>query len=333
MILFQKIIVSLSLFAFLACGNASGTRAQAEENLSAQEPLAVPTNTVTELTPPAEIAIKKTTENSSASTEKKAPAKSATTMKKMIPSTIEDKPLPAETSPQTTDKPEIEQATSTAVSPLPQAPSHEAWDKLLQKYVNAEGKVNYKGFKEAKVALQQYLDSLTANPVQPSWTKAEKMAYWINAYNAFTIKMIVDNYPTSSIMKLHNGKAWDVKWIKIGDKTYTLNNIENDILRPQFKDARIHFAVNCAAKSCPPILNRAWTPDNLNKFLEQQAKAFINNSKYNKITADAVQVSKIFEWYAGDFNNIIEYLNKYSTTKINTTAKVSYVEYDWALNE
>ena len=87
----------------------------------------------------------------------------------------------------------------------------------------------------------------------------KKMAYWINVYNAFTIKMIVDNYPVSSITKLHGGKPWDVKWIELGEKKYSLNEIEHNILRPQFKDARIHFAVNCAAQSCPPILNKAWT--------------------------------------------------------------------------
>lgn len=215
----------------------------------------------------------------------------------------------------------------------PPALSHEAWDKLLRQNVSADGKVNYKGFQKSKAALNVYLDSLAKNPVQEKWSKAEKMAYWINAYNAFTIKLIVDNYPTTSITKLHDGKPWDVKWIKLGDKTYSLNNIENDILRPQFKDARIHFAINCAAKSCPPILNRAWTAENLNKYLDQQTKAFITNAKFNKINADEVQVSRIFEWYAADFGNLIDFLNKYSATKINPKANVKYVEYEWALNE
>ena len=146
-------------------------------------------------------------------------------------------------------------------------------------------------------------------------------------------KLILDNYPTSSITKLKGGKPWDVKWIKLGSKTYSLNNIENDIIRPEFKEARIHFAVNCAAASCPPLLNQAWTPSNLEANFEKQAKAFVNNSAYNKISASKVQVSKIFEWYAGDFGDLIAYLNKYSTTKINKSAKVSYLEYDWALNK
>lgn len=217
---------------------------------------------------------------------------------------------------------------------IPAAPTHQNWDKLLRKYVTASGKVNYKGFKADQAALQAYLDELASNPIQSSWTRNEKMAYWINAYNAFTIKLIVDNYPTQSITKLHGGKPWDVKWIKLGDKTYTLNNIENDILRPQYKDARIHFAVNCAALSCPPIINKAWTAQNLKSTLNAQAKKFINNTKYNTITADKVVISKIFEWYAVDFgSSIIDYLNKYSNTKINPNATVEYMEYNWGLNE
>lgn len=216
---------------------------------------------------------------------------------------------------------------------VPQPPSHEAWDKLLQQYVSDAGKVNYAGFKKDKAKLEAYLTILQKNPPQNDWSRADKMAFWINAYNAFTVKLIVDNYPISSIMKLDGGKPWDVKRIDIGGKNYSLNNIENDILRPQFKDARIHFAVNCAAKSCPPLLNRAWTAANLESNFEKQAKAFINNTNFNKISAKEVEVSKIFEWYAADFGNLIEFLNKYATTKIDAGAKVKYREYDWALNE
>lgn len=236
--------------------------------------------------------------------------------------------------------PEVNKTESTASATTPEAqpqneagkPSHDQWNELLQKYVSTDGKVNYAGFKKDMPALESYLGGLTRNPVQDDWSRNEKMAYWINAYNAFTVKLIVDNYPVASITKLHNGKPWDVKWIQLGSKTYSLNNIENDILRPKFKDARIHFAVNCAAVSCPPLLNRAWTADKLNQYFEQQAKAFINNPKYNKINANSVEISKIFDWYGGDFGNIIDYLNQYSTTKINSDATVKYMEYDWDLN-
>lgn len=211
-------------------------------------------------------------------------------------------------------------------------PDHRIWDELLQKYVTSAGKVNYAGLKSESSRLQAYLDQLKVNPIESNWTRSEKMAYWINAYNAFTIQLILNNHPMSSITKLHGGKPWDVKWIKLGNKTYSLNQIENDILRPQYKDARIHFAVNCAAKSCPPLLNRAWTGDNLNAFLDKQTKSFINNSTYNTITAKQLTVSKIFEWYAADFGNLIEFLNKYSKTNIHKSATITYQEYDWALN-
>lgn len=216
---------------------------------------------------------------------------------------------------------------------LPSPPSHDAFDKLLQQYVSASGKVNYSGLKKDKAKLEAYLEVLKKNPPQASWPKGEQMAFWINAYNGFTIKLIVDNYPIPSITKLDGGKPWDVKRINIGGKNYSLNNIENDILRPQFKDARIHFAVNCAAKSCPPLLNRAWTAANLEGNFEKQAKAFINNPQFNKIGAKEAQVSNIFEWYAADFGNLPGFLNKYANTKISPNAKVSYLEYDWALNE
>ena len=212
-------------------------------------------------------------------------------------------------------------------------PDHSLWNNLLNKHVNATGKVNYSGFKTDATSLDKYLQILRENPIQDDWSRKEKIAYLINVYNAFTVKLIADNYPLKSIMDLHGGKPWDVKWIKLGDETYSLNQIENEILRPQFKESRIHFAVNCAAISCPPLLNQAWTADNLDKLFDQQAEKFINNPAFNKISTNHIQVSKIFEWYAGDFGDLIDYLNQYSSTKIKKGAKISFLEYNWDLNE
>lgn len=213
------------------------------------------------------------------------------------------------------------------------APSHAIWDGLLRKYINSAGRVNYAGLKKEMGKLNEYLDLLSKNPPEASWSKAEEMAFWINAYNAFTVKLILDNYPVSSITKLQGGQPWKFRWIKIGSKTYTLDELENSILRPKFKEARIHFAVNCAAKSCPPLLNQAWTAQNLESNFEKQAKAFVNNPAFNKINASSIQVSKIFEWYETDFGDLISFLNRYSTVKIKPGTKVSFMEYDWALNE
>ena len=215
----------------------------------------------------------------------------------------------------------------------PAPPVHKGLDSLLQKYVSDAGKVDYKGLKTDKAALDAYCDLLSANPVQEHWSREEKMAYWINAYNAFTLKLITDHYPAKSIMNFDGGKTWDIRRIRIGGKKYSLNNIENDILRPQFGDARIHFAINCAARSCPPLWNHAYTAENLETTLESRARAFINNSKYNTITANRARVSKIFEWYAADFGDLKSFLNRYSDVALNKNAAVSFNEYDWALNE
>ncbi|HRI58431.1 MAG TPA: DUF547 domain-containing protein [Saprospiraceae bacterium] len=225
------------------------------------------------------------------------------------------------------------QDTTSKPAAVSAAPSHAGLDSLLQKYVSETGKVNYKGLKTSKPALDAYCQVLSDNPVQDAWTNEEKMAYWINAYNAFTLQLILDNYPTKSILSLDGGKTWDVKRITLDDKKYSLNQIENEILRPQFKDARIHFAINCAAKSCPPLWNKAYTAENLYDTLEARAKAFINNSQYNTITPSQAQVSKIFEWYADDFGDLKNYLNIFLKTPLKNNATVTFREYNWGLNE
>lgn len=210
---------------------------------------------------------------------------------------------------------------------------HSPFDALLKKHVSNTGKVNYKSFKKDHQALKVYLKALAKNRPSAKAGRNTSMAYWINLYNAATIDLILDNYPLKSIIDLDGGKTWDVERVQAGNKKLSLNYIENGLLRPKYKDARIHFAVNCAAKSCPPLLNKAWTAKNLNQYFERQAKAFINNSKYNQISSNEVKISKIFEWYASDFGNIIDYLNKYSKTKIKANAKVSYLAYNWQLNQ
>lgn len=211
--------------------------------------------------------------------------------------------------------------------------SHAIWEMLTKKYISAEGKVNYATIQKNKAQLDAYLDVLTDNPPQSNWDKNKQLAYWINAYNAFTIKRIVDKYPISSI---NNIKPWDDKNIQLGDKIYSLNQIENEIIRPQFKDPRIHFALNCAAKSCPRILNDAFAPEKLNAQLEAQAKLFVNNATENTLSEKKIEISHIFDWYKSDFDaagGVISFLNKYSNVKIKENAKISYKEYNWNLNE
>lgn len=214
----------------------------------------------------------------------------------------------------------------------PAAPDHQAFDALLQQYVDSQGQVNYTAFKKTESQLDAYLNTLALATPGAGWTKNEALAYWMNAYNAYTLKLILKNWPLSSILDLHGGKPWDVNWIELAGKTYSLNEIEHQIIRPQFKDARIHFAVNCAAKSCPPLYNRAFSSQGLNSTLERLTKAFINNEAYNKTTSTTVQVSKLFDWYKEDFGDVRAYLNTYLNTPLEIDSSIGFSDYDWALN-
>jgi len=238
--------------------------------------------------------------------------------------------------PENKIKEEVEEVGVPSKSQVPNKPGpmnidHAVFHKLLSSNVSNTGAVNYKSIKGSP-ALDSYLKMLEAADVS-KLSQSEQLAFWINAYNAFTIKKVVSNYPISSIKDLDGGEPWDKKWINLNGKTLSLNDIENVIIRPQFNEPRIHFAVNCAAKSCPPLLNQAYSAGNLNTHMENLAKQFINSPKYNKIANDKVVISKIFEWYKEDFGNIISYLNKYSDTKINDDATVEYMDYDWSLND
>ena len=214
--------------------------------------------------------------------------------------------------------------------------SHENWDKLLQANVSESGDVNYEGFKSSIAKLDQYLSSLSKASPKSDWSRNEKLAYWINAYNAFTIKLILNNYPLTSIQEINGGKAWDLKFIEIEGSKYSLNQIENEIIRPQFKEPRIHFAVNCAAKSCPKLNNQAFMPSDLDRQLEKMTVEFVNNSQKNQLKEQSISISKIFDWYKQDFTangTLIDFLNKYSEVKIASSASVSFKDYNWELNK
>ncbi|NJO01157.1 MAG: DUF547 domain-containing protein [Bacteroidia bacterium] len=212
-------------------------------------------------------------------------------------------------------------------------PSHQAWDQLVKEYVTSTGKVNYAGIKTQQTKLNDYLTLLAQNAPQDSWSKEEKLAYWINLYNASTVSLILKNYPLTSIMKLD--KPFDTKFVKSGNRTISLNQLENEIIRPTFKEPRIHFVVNCAAISCPKLRNEAYQAANLSKQLDSQASFFIN-SVHNKLSAKRAELSKIFDWYKDDFGtkaNLISFINRYATQKLATDAEITYLEYNWNLNK
>lgn len=218
---------------------------------------------------------------------------------------------------------------------------HQIWNELLQKNVDEKGNVNYKGFISEKAKLQKYLDALSKEAPKRDWSQNEKLAYWINAYNAFTVKLIIDNYPTKSIKDLGGAiykinTPWDIKFITIEGKSYDLNNIEHGILRKEFDEPRIHFAVNCASISCPVLRNEAYVAEKIEQQLHEQSFRFINDPIRNKINSKTAELSKIFSWFKGDFTKkgtLEVFINQYSKTKITSQTKVSFMEYNWNLNE
>ncbi|MEN8899767.1 MAG: DUF547 domain-containing protein [Nonlabens sp.] len=210
---------------------------------------------------------------------------------------------------------------------------HELFDQVLKNYVSTDGRVNYAGLKKNPTNLRSYIKTLEAAKPNKSWSRNALLAYYMNAYNAMTLDLIISNYPTESIKDIKN--PWEQKNWSINGTLISLEEIEHDILR-KMNEPRIHFGINCASFSCPQLPNEAFTAQKVDQQLEKLAVQFVNDSKRNKITTDRVEVSKIFRWFSEDFTkkgDLIDFLNKYSTLKINKNARVKYMDYHWELNE
>lgn len=224
----------------------------------------------------------------------------------------------------------LEQSSDSFISRI----DHSLWDDLLKKHVNSKGLVDYQGFLEDRARLDEYLNLLSSTPPTEAWSVQELLAYYINAYNAFTVDLILDHYPVKSIKDI-NG-AWTKGIVPIGDKELSLGGIENGILR-KMNEPRIHFAINCASFSCPKLLNEAFMPGKIESQLQKVTVDFIEGDK-NQINANNPKLSSIFDWYKNDFEvngkvDVIAYINSYSQVKINPSAKLEYLNYDWNLNQ
>ena len=222
--------------------------------------------------------------------------------------------------------------------------SHANWDELLKKRVTENGKVKYAEFNIAeKEKLSEYLGMLAKNLPDDSWSVQEEMAYWINMYNAVTVRLILDHYPIKSIDELQPlfripgfYSIWHITYLDQEQEKWSLDEIEHDILRKKFNDPRIHFAINCASKSCPKLLNEAYVSDRLEQQLEAQATYFVNHPFYNEIAPNKLVLSKIFSWFESDFTkdgSLISFLNQYAEINIEKEAELDFKRYNWELNE
>lgn len=210
---------------------------------------------------------------------------------------------------------------------------HEVWTSALQTYVDADGNVNYAQWKDDTTALDNYIASLEENPPAEYWSKNDSLAYFINAYNAVTVKLILDSYPIRSIRKLIT--PWRFKRFVLNGKKVSLNHIEHSVLR-KMGEPRIHFAINCASASCPKLLNKAFYAHTMENQLEQVTNDFINDEKRNQLSEKEMYVSRIFQWFAEDFGSKKErhaFIRNYAKQPIEKNAKIRFLDYDWSLNE
>jgi len=234
--------------------------------------------------------------------------------------------------------------------------SHKKFDALLSKIVK-NGDVNYDLLEKKIPQLQAYLKALS-NAKPDNFNKKQKLALWINAYNAYTLKLISDFYPgIKSIQDIGSKldpkdkkgkKQWDVDEylingkkveIKVAGKKYSLNDIEHKILRKDFKEARIHFAIVCASKGCPPLSNKAYKASNINSHLDKATKSFLNTKYYNYYDAskNILNLSAIFKWFKSDFKKSagsqLKFLEKYLPAIKGKKPTIKYLKYDWSLNK
>jgi len=236
---------------------------------------------------------------------------------------------------------------------------HSAWDKLLKKYVVAGqdglNRVNYKAFKAGgHKALKDYIHQLEGvNPTELS--RNEQFAFWANLYNAKTIDIILDHYPVKSnknislesglfsVLKksVGAGGPWKTPVLTIAGHKLSLNDIEHNILRPIFKDPRVHYSVNCASIGCPNLGRQAFTSELLETQLDANARAYINHPRGVKVSGSSVTASSIYSWFKSDFggndSGVLAHLRKYAAPGLKARLKhvtaINSYEYDWSLND
>ena len=237
-----------------------------------------------------------------------------------------------------------------------QAGEHALFSRVLKKHVR-RGLVDYKGIKK-NPSFKAYIQQLEKTNPSKIKGQARQLAFWINVYNAYTLKLIIDHYPLKSITDLHaggslwfgvaTGKTIWKKWkFSLYAKKYTLDQVEHEIIRVKFKEPRIHAALVCAAKSCPPLRSEAYEGKKLERQLKGQMRQWLGNRKLNRFSAKEkkLYLSKIFDWFEGDFTAsgktllefLLPYLPSQSQKEIRklglSEVKISHLNYDWSLNE
>jgi hypothetical protein len=236
-------------------------------------------------------------------------------------------------------------------------PDHDAWDALLKNYVSeSEDGVNrvafarWKGASADRAALDRYIRDLAA--AKPSTlSRNEAFAYWANLYNAITVDVVLDAYPVTSIRDIKSKGAglfdfkaatgpWREKRVTVEGRALSLDDIEHEIMRPTFKDPRVHYAVNCASIGCPDLRREAFVGARLNDQLDAAARDYVAHPRGVRIAGDGMRLSSIYRWFASDFGSaaqlrahLIRYAPGEKAAQIRAATRITGYDYDWALND
>jgi hypothetical protein len=233
--------------------------------------------------------------------------------------------------------------------------SHKAWDELLKKHVAVlpgakASQVRYAGFARERAALKAYLDSLSSvsETEFSGWPREQRMAFLINAYNAFTVEKVLTRYPDLKSIRDFGtvfGNPWKDRFFRLFGREASLDGIEHEMLRKPgaYDDPRVHFAVNCASVGCPMLREEAYAGPRLDRQLEEQAVRFLSDRSRNRYANGRLEVSKIFDWFKDDFAGREKFLGRYAQGLADAPdgraavaegrAPLSFLEYDWTLND
>jgi hypothetical protein len=227
---------------------------------------------------------------------------------------------------------------------------HTPWDNLLSRHVRTSDQgvnlVDYHGFSTGdRTMLADYITILSGVPIS-QFNRDQQLAYWVNLYNALTVRVVLDHYPVESIRDIDISPSlfatgpWDKKLISIEGENLTLNDIEHRIMRPIWRDPRIHYVVNCASIGCPNLRDRAYSGTEIDTALDRAATAYVNDPRGVSVVDGKVSVSKIYDWFIEDFGGsegmVLRHLQRYAApelaARLEAIGKLSDVHYDWSIN-
>ncbi len=227
---------------------------------------------------------------------------------------------------------------------------HTPWDNLLSRHVRTSDQgvnlVDYHGFSTGdRTMLADYITILSGVPIS-QFNRDQQLAYWVNLYNALTVRVVLDHYPVESIRDIDISPGlfatgpWDKKLISIEGENLTLNDIEHRIMRPIWRDPRIHYVVNCASIGCPNLRDRAYSGTEIDTALDRAATAYVNDPRGVSVVDGKVSVSKIYDWFIEDFGGsegmVLRHLQRYAApelaARLEAIGKLSDVHYDWSIN-